>query len=132
MVLTITPSGETVPQTEHDAAVARNTTLNGLVNDLRTIDPTMAKQIEGVSAVGAQSNWMLIATPVVSFISVKYFAGGLDPATQNLLAGLCAAGMTTLVGLIWRNFFTVAPVTSVLPRPADAPPDVSQPAPKTP
>lgn len=113
-----------VPQTPADAAVSRSRTVNNLVAELREADPTLAKQIEGVSAVGAQSNWMLIATPIVSFLSVKYLAGGLDPATQNLIAGLVAAGLTSLVGIIWRIFFTVAPVTSVLPRPVDAPPNV--------
>jgi len=113
-----------VPTTPQDHSVARSRTLNELVAELRTVDPKLAKQMEGVSAVGAQSNWMLIATPIVSFLSTKYLAGGLDPATQNLLAGLIAAGMTALVGIIWRIFFTVAPVTSVLPRPVDAAPDV--------
>lgn len=121
-----TLSGRPAPQllSAEDRAVARNTLFNDMVGDLRTVNPQMAKQIEGVSAVGAQSNWMLIATPIVTFLSVKYFAGNLDPATSNLLAGLLSAGLTSVVGIIWRIFFTIAPVTSLLPRPADAPPNV--------
>ncbi len=122
MPVTINQDGTLV--TDQDRAVARSHTVNDFVAELRDVDPKLAKQIEGVSAVGAQSNWMLIATPLVSYFSARYLANGLDPATQNMIAGVVAAGMTALVGIIWRNFFTVAPVTSVLPRPVDAPPDV--------
>lgn len=119
-------SDTTIPKTGLDIAVANNTGAAGFVETLRKTDPALAQQIEGTSAAGSRTLWIMVATPVVSWVSVHYLAKNglaLDPDTANLVSGLLAAALTSAAGVIMR-LVTRTPITSVLPQPATAPPNV--------
>lgn len=104
-----------VPQSLKDKAVADAATVPELVTNLKTVDPGLAQQIEGKSALGSKTLWFTPISALVTFLVSKY-ALPWDPATVNLVSGVLAFGASTLVAMVMR-FFTKAPIVSLRPVP---------------
>lgn len=93
-------------------AVANN--LPQLVANLKIADPVLAEQIAGKSALGSKTLWITPASAIVTYGLVRYGIA-LDPATEDLVAGLLAFAVSTAAAMVMR-FFTRAPIVSVLPK----------------
>lgn len=100
---------DTPSPTLRDRAIADAGSLPQLVTNLKAVDPGLAQQIEGKSALGSKTLW---ATPIsygVTFLVSKYGLGW-DADTVNLVSGLLALGVAMLMRL-----FTKGPITSLIP-----------------
>lgn len=108
----LAPTVANMPTPPASAAVRAANSLPQLVANLETVDPGLAKQIQGSSALASKTLWGHLIIVLISAAAAKYGVNWDNSFDAELATGLMM-GAQALWGVIAR-LITKSPITGVV------------------